>query len=70
MLPVESWQLCEGLVLGLPELQEDERVLFKLINLWQLITAATRNEYGCSVLDFPDGSDGKESACNTGDLGS
>ena len=31
MLPVERWELCQGLVLGLPELQEDECVLFKLI---------------------------------------
>ena len=31
VLPVERWELCQGLVLGLPELQEDECVLFKLI---------------------------------------
>ena len=50
-------------MLGLSELQEDECVLFKLI--CGTITAATGNEYGGGILDFPGGSDGKESACYT-----
>ena len=43
---------------------------FKPLSLWLFCPKAMKTHFKASDLGFPGGSDGKESSCNAGDLGS